>query len=363
VPAEADALRDDPAAMIPRLPIASLLAEVDAHTGFLGQCTHAGGKVLGSPELKRNLIFVLLAEAMNMGLTAMAEACGVPYDVLAWTAEWYLRPETLEPANAAIVDYHHRLPMSQHFGDGTLSSSDGQRFPLRGKSLTGRHLSRYFGRGQGFTTYTHVSDQHSTYATKVIMAYAPEAHFTLDGIFGNITDLPIVEHSTDTAGATLANFALFDLTGLTLSARIRDMGKLTLCRTGAKADFTDRYPHAGRLLTRRCNTELVRAHWDDLLRVAASVKHGHCTAAMVVGKLCSSKRQQNALAAAIKEWACCAAPCRLPGSWRTRRCGGVSPASSTRARTSTPCAGTSSTPTRARYAGVTTSSRPSRPGA
>jgi hypothetical protein len=59
----------------------------------------------------------------------------------------------------------------------------------------------------------------------------------------------------------MANFALFDLTGLTLSARIRDMGKLTLCRTGAKADFTDRYPHAGRLLTRRCNTELVRAHW------------------------------------------------------------------------------------------------------
>ncbi len=34
--------------------------------------------------------------------------------------------------------------------------------------------------------------------------------------------------------------------------------------------------------------------WDDLLRVAAS--------ALVVGKLCSSKRQQNALAAAIKEY-------------------------------------------------------------
>ena len=42
--------------------------------------------------------------------------------------------------------------------------------------------------------------------------------------------------------------------------------------------------------------------WDDLLRVAASVKGGHATAALVVGKLCSSKRQQNALAAAIKEY-------------------------------------------------------------
>jgi hypothetical protein len=42
--------------------------------------------------------------------------------------------------------------------------------------------------------------------------------------------------------------------------------------------------------------------WDNLLRVAASVKGGHATAALVVGKLCSSRRQQNALAAAIKEY-------------------------------------------------------------
>jgi TnpA family transposase len=42
--------------------------------------------------------------------------------------------------------------------------------------------------------------------------------------------------------------------------------------------------------------------WDDLLRVAASVKGGHATAALVVGKLCSSKRQQNALTSAIKEY-------------------------------------------------------------
>lgn len=42
--------------------------------------------------------------------------------------------------------------------------------------------------------------------------------------------------------------------------------------------------------------------WDDLLPVAASVKGGHATAAMVVGKLCSSKRQQSALTSAIKEY-------------------------------------------------------------
>jgi TnpA family transposase len=63
-----------------------------------------------------------------------------------------------------------------------------------------------------------------------------------------------------------------------------------------------RYPHAGPLLTRRANTELIGATWDDLLRVAASVKYGHAAASLVVGKLCSSKRQQNALTSVIKEY-------------------------------------------------------------
>jgi TnpA family transposase len=42
--------------------------------------------------------------------------------------------------------------------------------------------------------------------------------------------------------------------------------------------------------------------WDDLLRVATAVQGGHAIAALVVGKLCSSKRQQNALTSAIKEY-------------------------------------------------------------
>jgi hypothetical protein len=161
VPAEAEALRAELGAMLPRVPIASVLVEVDARTGFTDHLVHAGGQVARPPELKRNLLYVIIAEATNIGLGAMAESCGVPYDVLAWTAEWYFRGETLEAANAAIVNYHHhhhhRLPMTRAFGTGTLSSSDGQRFPVKGKSLTARHLSRYFARGQGISTYTHVS--------------------------------------------------------------------------------------------------------------------------------------------------------------------------------------------------------------
>jgi hypothetical protein len=96
VPAEVDALRTELATILPRVPIASVLVEVDARTGFTDHLVHAGGKVARSAELKRNMLYVIIAEATNMGLSAMAESCGVPYDVLAWTAEWYFRPETLE---------------------------------------------------------------------------------------------------------------------------------------------------------------------------------------------------------------------------------------------------------------------------
>jgi TnpA family transposase len=302
VPAQASALRDELAALLPRVPIASVLVEIDARTGFTDLLTHAGGKASRPPDLRRNLLYVIIAEATNMGLSAIAESCGVSYDTLAWTAEWYFDAETLEAANAAIVNYHHRLPMTQAFGTGTLSSSDGQKFPVKGKSLTARHLSRYFARGQGVSTYTHVSDQHATFDTKVITSTSPENPYVLDGILGNQTDLLTTEHATDTHGATLANFALFDLVGLQLSPRIRDLGKITLYRTGPRADFTARYPASGHLLTRRLNEDLVTGMWDDVLRVAASVKGGHASGALVVGKLCSSRRQQNALASAIKEY-------------------------------------------------------------
>ncbi len=45
VPGEADALRAELAAMLPRVPIASVLVDVDTMTGFTDHLVHAGGKV------------------------------------------------------------------------------------------------------------------------------------------------------------------------------------------------------------------------------------------------------------------------------------------------------------------------------
>lgn len=300
LPAEAAQLKAELTALLPFAPIASVLIELDRRTGFLDCFTHAGGATPRSHELKRNLLAVIISQATNLGLSRMADASGIAYDTLVWTVEWYVREETLRAANLALVGYHQQLPLAAVFGGGTLSSSDGQRFPTKGKSITARALSRYFA-AEGLSSYTHVTDQHAVFGTKVIVATDREAPYVLDEILGNQTDVPIAEHATDTHGASLINFALFDLVGLQLSPRIRDLGKITLYRTGSRAETTAAYPVAGTLLTRRLNTALIAEHWDEMLRLAASLKYGHVTASLIVAKL-SRVDRQNSLAAALKEY-------------------------------------------------------------
>jgi TnpA family transposase len=300
IPAEAKELKDELAGMLPFAPIASLLIELDARTSFLDCFTHSGGrKLTKSAETKRNILAVLIALATNLGLSRMSEACGVSYDVLAWTMEWYVREDTLREANTCIVNHHYNLELSKVFGGGTMSSSDGQRFPVRGKSLTARNMVIHGG--QVLSTYTHVSDQWSTYGTKIIVPTAREAHFVLDDFLGNATDLPIIEHATDTHGATLINFALFDLVGKALTPRMRDLTRVTLVRDGTPTAMGALYPHAGPLLGARWNEDLVTDCWPDLLRMAGSLKYGQATASLIVGKWSAASRQ-NTLAAALKEW-------------------------------------------------------------
>src|SRR3954452_23906339 len=92
-------------------------------------------------------------------------------------------------------------------------------------------------------------------------------------------------------------FALFDLLGLQFSPRIRDLGDQRLYRPGR-----DRaYPNLGPRLKGRVRRDLILHRWDDLLRVAGSLKRGWVTASLLISRL-QSYRRQNALTRALQEY-------------------------------------------------------------
>ena len=86
-------------------------------------------------------------------------------------------------------------------------------------------------------------------------------------------------------------------TRVVVSPRIRDMADQRLYRI----DRAARYQHIEPLFSGTLNQDLILRRWDDLLRVAGSVKMGWVTASLLIGKL-QSYRRQNALIRALQEY-------------------------------------------------------------
>ncbi|MBI3304612.1 MAG: Tn3 family transposase [Deltaproteobacteria bacterium] len=201
LPASAEHLQTGLTARLPLVDLPALLIEVDHWTGFSRHLRHLSGREPRQRDFLPVLYAALLAQGCNFGLARMAQMADLAVDRLAWCTTWYLREDTLTAATNALVNFHHQLPLSHRWGGGTLSSSDGQRFPVAGKIRNATALPRYF-LSQGLTFYSWTSDQFSQYGTKVIPATIRDATYVLDAILDNETELAIVEHTTDTAGFT-----------------------------------------------------------------------------------------------------------------------------------------------------------------
>src|SRR4051794_12761570 len=136
------------AARLPDVDLADVLIDVDAWTGFGEELTHAHGATPRQPRLREHRYAALLAHACNLGYARMAHAARIDRQQLAWTTQWYLRPETLAAANARIVNAHHRLPLAHAWGTGRFSSSDGKRYPIGVQAPDAQRIAR---RGRGIT--------------------------------------------------------------------------------------------------------------------------------------------------------------------------------------------------------------------
>lgn len=246
VPKEADTLRDALYRLLPHVKITDLLMEVDRWRGFTRHFIHL--KTEEPVKDQPLLLAALLADATNLGLEKMAESCpGTSLARLSWLVAWHIRDETYSKALARIINHQHRVPFAAHWGEGTTSSSDGQRFRAGGRGEASGQVNPKYGNDPGVTFYTHVSDQYAPFHTKVINAAVRDATHVLDGLLYHESDLRIEEHYTDTAGFTDHVFALCHLLGFRFAPRIRDRRQTSLrSRQGcpmARSGPADRRPY------------------------------------------------------------------------------------------------------------------------
>jgi len=195
-----------------------------------------------------------------------------------------------------LINYLRTLKHSRYFGEGTRSSSDGQRFGVQGSSLLSAFYPRYFGYyDRVVTVYTHVS-QFGVINTQVISCAEREALYVLNGLLEHDTDLEIEEHFTDTHGFTEQLFGLCHLLGFSFMPRIKNFKRQELYHPG------DGQKHGpiDSLFTGKVDLDLIAQQWDSLVRIAASLKN-RIVSAHVVAKRLINLGTTNPLAKALTQ--------------------------------------------------------------
>ena len=164
------------------------------------------------------LLAAILAHGCNLGLYTMEKvAPDIAYRRLKYVSDWRLVEENQRAALAAIVHGISRLDAAGHWGDGTTSASDGQRFAMPHKVLQRTYSTRFNDFALEF--YSFVADNYAPFYSRPIECTDRDAPFVLDGVLYHESDLDLEEHYTDTHGYTEINFAAFGMVGMRFSAR------------------------------------------------------------------------------------------------------------------------------------------------
>ncbi|HCL5672673.1 TPA: Tn3 family transposase, partial [Escherichia coli] len=258
--------------LLPPVDLTELLLEIDARTGFTREFSHVSESGARAQDLHISLCAVMLAEACNIGHEPLIKhnIPALTRHRLSWVKQNYIRAETLVSANARLVDFQSSLALAGYWGGGEVASADGMRFVTPVKTVNSGPNRKYFGSGRGITWYNFVSDQYSGFHGIVIPGTLRDSIFVLEGLLEQQTGLNPVEIMTDTAGTSDIIFGLFWLLGYQFSPRLADAGEAVFWRADKAANY-------GALdeLARGCvDLSKIESHWDEMMRVAGSLKLG-----------------------------------------------------------------------------------------
>jgi TnpA family transposase len=265
---------------LPRVDLTEVLLEIQAWTNFTSEFRHISEGDARVADLDLSLCAVLLAEACNIGLEPLVrpEVPALTRGRLSWVQQNYLRAETITKANARLVDYQAQIPLAQAWGGGEVASADGLRFVVPVRTLNAGPNSKYFNTDRGVTYYNFTSNQFTGIHAIVVPGTIRDSLFILEGLLEQQTSLRPHEVMSDTAGYSDLVFGLFWLLGYQFSPRLADFGEARFWRMDPKAD----YGALNSLARQRINIPRIARNWDDLLRVAGSLKMGTVGASELV---------------------------------------------------------------------------------
>lgn len=209
--------------ILPRVHLPDLLIEVDQWTGFLDHFRHLVHRTPTQGADRERLIAGLMGLGMNVGLERMAQATPYSFKSLSSIRDWYLRAQTQTQAQVRLDNFALHQLLSQAWGDGTTSSSDGIRIPIGVGSVQAGYYPHRLGYKRAVSVITHVADVWIPFGFPVITSPNREALHVIDALCHHESELNILEHYTDEGGASYHVFALCHLLGFRFAPHLKQV--------------------------------------------------------------------------------------------------------------------------------------------
>jgi TnpA family transposase len=246
-----------------------------------------------------SICVVLMSEACNTGVEPLirGDVPALKRDRLSWVSQSYLRDDTITAANTLLVAAQSRSILAGIWGGGEVASADGMRFVVPVRSVHSGANPKYFGAGRGVTWYNLISNQFSGLNDITVPGTLRDSLILLAVVLEQQADLQPTQIMTDTGAYSDVVFGLFRLLGYRFSPRLADVGGSRFWRIDAKAD----YGQLNVVSANNISLQKIKPHWDDMLRLAGSLKLGRVSAAAIMRTLLVGERPTR-LAQAIAEF-------------------------------------------------------------
>jgi TnpA family transposase/signal recognition particle subunit SEC65 len=281
------------------VPLTEILSTVNEATGFADSLAHLQQQY-ARPVSRAVLFAGVIGLGCGIGLRKMARISGtIKEDALEHAANWHFSRENLISANDRVVAFmdglelpeiYRRKPGQSH------TASDGQKFEVTVDSLNANRSYKYFGKGQGVSAYTYISDKILLWYSTVFSAAERDSAYVIDGLMHDDVVRSTI-HSTDTHGYSEVIFGVTHFLGISYAPRIKSLKRQTLYgfRPTSQEDRKSWVvqPH------KYADEDMVRTHWDEILRLVVTIKLKMTTASDIFRRL-NSYSKQNSLYTALK---------------------------------------------------------------
>ncbi len=211
---------------------------------------------------------------------------------LEYAVNWRFSLDNIIAANDRVVAAMERMELPQIYRrsrDTLHTSSDGQKFEVRKPSLNASYSFKYFGQIQGISAYTFIDERGFLWYSLVFSAAERESAYVIDGLMHNDVVQSDI-HSTDEHGFMGAIFCVTHLLGISYAPRFKNLKTHNLYQFRSSRDEEAEWAI---MPAKHVNEKAVRASWDDLLRLVATIRLKEATASEIFRRLNSYSRQHR----------------------------------------------------------------------